>query len=838
MNFRRFFKAYLSAIIPTLLVILLVYIVDYQSAINSNWQAMKNQQVSAVEAGRLALDADISHVISDVKILASDFNVFDAISSEVKKSLETQFLFFSQNKPRYDQIRYLNNQGIEIIRVDRNLNGYSLLKRKSLLQDKSNRYYFTQASALEKNNVYISSIDWNVENGKIEKPLKPTIRFAMPVFDKQHRRQGVVVVNYLASELMAHFIKASGLHQQQLFLVNKHGELLYLRNKSATSEWILGEVTLFKQLYPDISAQIQREQQGQMQVKQGYYTYTSINSSSSLKDANQQGWLLISQLLRADLASIKQEFKQQRLPIYGVIILLCVIFLFTIIRIRLHHQETLSRNKYEQRFRQILEQLKLAAVTISPEGKLVYANPYFISHLKFENHHVIGQDWQQFFMIANYKNEQQQMSALLAQPAEQQKLEFHIYNGVKQARAFNWSSSYFIDVDGHCYLTLIGDDITEQREIDLERRKLNQAVEQAPVSVMITNLQGKITYVNPNFVELTGYTKEEVLGKAPSFLRADSIIKLHYDDLWQKITAGEVWHGEFCNKKKTGELYWEVASISAVKNYQGENIAYLAVKRDITEERRLTLKLTQENNAKLKNEHDATIGRMAYMISHDLRNPLSSVKMTLQMLPSQLQHIFNSIPCEIKELTEISLTQIAYMEEILTSLLTYAHPDKNKQESVAVEQILANLIQQQRQLDAYKNIDIQYNVIENLPSIIADNTKIHQLLQNLLVNALQAALQTQTEQAQVIVSITVALMEKGEVLMIKIIDNGLGIDPHISDYIFEAFYTTKAKGTGLGLAIVKNIVDHYQGNISLMPYSQGGTCCTVILPTQMRLEKE
>ena len=820
-----------------MLIILLIYFVDYQSTINSNWQAMKKQQVSAIEAGRLALDADISQVIADVKILASDFNVFSAINHDVKTSLETQFLFFSQNKPRYDQIRYLNNQGMEVIRVDRNANGYSLLKRKTLLQDKSSRYYFKQASKLARNNIYISSIDWNVENGKIEKPLKPTIRFAMPVFDKQHQRQGVVVVNYLASELMAHFIKASGLHQQQLFLVNKHGELLYLRNKSTSSEWILGEVKLFEQLYPNISAQIQREKQGQMQVNQGYYTYTSINSNTSFKETNQQGWLLISQLLRADLMPIKIEFNQQRLPIYGVISLLCVIFLFTIIRIRLHHQETLSRNKYEQRFRQILEQLKLAAITISPEGKLVYANPYFISHLKFANHQVIGQDWQQFFMLTEHKAEQKQMSALLAQPAEQQKLEFHIYNGEKQARAFNWSSSYFTDVDGHCYLTLIGDDITEQREIDLERRKLNQAVEQAPVSVMITNLQGEITYVNPNFVELTGYTKAEVLGKDPAFLKADNLVKQNYDDLWQRISAGDVWHGEFCNKKKTGELYWEVASISAVKNYKGENTAYIAVKRDITEERRLTLELIEENNAKLKNEHDAAIGRMAYMIAHDLRNPLSSVKMTVQMLPSQLQHIFNRLPAEIKELTEISLTQIAYMEEILTSLLTYARPDKNKQESVAVEQILSRLITQQQQLEAYQNVMIDYNVADNLPTIIADNTKIQQLLQNLLVNALQAALQTQTEQAKVQVSITNALLERGEVLMIKIIDNGLGVDPQISTQIFEAFYTTKAKGTGLGLAIVKNIVDHYQGSISLTPYNKDGTCCTVILPIKINLEK-
>src|ERR1019366_8468378 len=132
--------------------------------------------------------------------------------------------------------------------------------------------------------------------------------------------------------------------------------------------------------------------------------------------------------------------------------------------------------------------------------------------------------------------------------------------------------------------------------IDATRAKteLLAAVEQSTSSVIITGLRGNIEYVNPKFTELTGYTLEEALGKNPRILKSGDSPAEMYEQLWQTITSGGEWRGEFHNKKKNGELYWESAVISAIRNAQGVMTKFLAVKEDITERKQAEAALTEE----------------------------------------------------------------------------------------------------------------------------------------------------------------------------------------------------------------------------------------------------
>ena len=130
-------------------------------------------------------------------------------------------------------------------------------------------------------------------------------------------------------------------------------------------------------------------------------------------------------------------------------------------------------------------------------------------------------------------------------------------------------------------------EIDELIRMEEELRKLSRAIEQSPSTVMITNSKGNIEYVNPKFTQLTGYTTEEVIGKNPRILKPDNIPSEKYRELWETITSGREWRGEFCNKKKNGELYWEYASISPVRNHKGVITHFIAVKEDITERKRI-----------------------------------------------------------------------------------------------------------------------------------------------------------------------------------------------------------------------------------------------------------
>ena len=137
------------------------------------------------------------------------------------------------------------------------------------------------------------------------------------------------------------------------------------------------------------------------------------------------------------------------------------------------------------------------------------------------------------------------------------------------------------------------EDITERKRVDEEIKRLTHAIEQSPVSVIITNTDGEIEYVNPKFTEITGYTKDEVQGNNPRILKSGETKSEQYTQLWKTITSGKEWRGEFHNRKKNGELFWESASISPVRDDKGIITHFIAIKEDVTEQKRIAKALKE-----------------------------------------------------------------------------------------------------------------------------------------------------------------------------------------------------------------------------------------------------
>jgi PAS domain S-box-containing protein len=162
------------------------------------------------------------------------------------------------------------------------------------------------------------------------------------------------------------------------------------------------------------------------------------------------------------------------------------------------------------------------------------------------------------------------------------------------------SKATFTDMHGDVQ-GLIGviSDITTRIQAEAKIRKLSQVVDQSPVSVVITNLAGEIEYVNPRFTQLTGYSFEEIKGQTPSVLKSGKHSTEFYRRLWQTLKSGKEWRGEFCNRKKDGELYWETASISPMRDHEGEITHFIAVKEDITE-RKATQKAIEDSHDEIE----------------------------------------------------------------------------------------------------------------------------------------------------------------------------------------------------------------------------------------------
>jgi signal transduction histidine kinase len=271
-------------------------------------------------------------------------------------------------------------------------------------------------------------------------------------------------------------------------------------------------------------------------------------------------------------------------------------------------------------------------------------------------------------------------------------------------------------------------------------------------------------------------------------------------------------------------LYWEAASISALRDPGGEITHYLAVKSDITERKWLETQIEQRNRELARSQTLAELGRMAAMLAHDLRNPLSSVKMAVQILGKR------AADAEAQELGRISQEQVRYMEDIITDMLTFARPGDLRLEWLQPRKLLDGAVASVRRRIQEAGAAVEVTCTPGLPTFPGDASKLRQLLVNLLVNALQAVRSRPSGEGRVSLVADLQFAAGGTRIRFRVCDNGEGVDPSEVARLFEPFVTTRTKGTGLGLAIVRQIAESHGGAVSLLPSPSGGACAEVLLP--------
>ncbi len=790
-----------------------------------------------VELARRAITADLASVVTDLRFLARHIEglSFENATEEARRSyLSEVFITFAREKNLYDQIRFIGADGRESIRVNLNAGRPDAIAA-SELQDKSARYYVRQALALPPGGVYISPLDLNVEGGRIEQPFKPVLRFAAPIDDSIGVRRGILVVNYLGERLISDFRRAAANIEDHVQLLNDAGYWLVSAQPNLEWGFMLGNEATFGSLFPAAWRRIASESAGQFLAPDGLFTFATVvlaEEATGILDRGQVAipgggeWKVVAHLPTGTITTPPVVFARRHAALYLSLLGLLALVAFLLASAHVHRRSAESQREYERRFRQTLEDANLAAVMVDPAGRVTFCNRHLLGLLGATGEEVVGSDWVDQFVPEDQQEEVRRVLGRLDRPTEfPERFEAEIQTRQGDRRLIAWNNTLTRDELGRVQgVTGIGEDITEQRQAQEQVRKLSRAVEQSPSIVVITDRSGRIEYANPKFTEVTGYTVEEVQGENPRVLKSGETSADDYRDLWETISAGDEWRGEFHNRRKNGELYWEAASISALREEEGQITHFLAVKEDITERKRLEHEIEASNRELARSQTLAEIGRMAAEIAHDLRNPMSSVKMSLQILNKR------ATDQDSAELGRIGVEQIRYMEDILSDMLEYARPSALKVEWLSADTLLNSALSSVSRRVKESGVEMVSGTHAGLPTFPGDARKLNQLLVNLLLNAIQATESRSAGERRIEIGAKLDFLESGTVVILSVCDNGDGIDEEIRARLFEPFFTTRAKGTGLGLSIVKQIAEQHGGTVSLEPGATIGTCARLILP--------
>lgn len=812
---------------------------------------METRESLNVGLSRRMIEKEIADVVSDLQFLARHTEKIEANSTASHlRSLQVADVFktFAQNKGYYDQIRYLDKSGRERVRVNYNGGDVRVVAEEEL-QNKSNRYYFKDALSLEAGGIYLSRFDLNMENDSIESPLKPVIRFGTPVTDQGFTKRGVIILNYLGARLIEGFIRAAANIDDHIELLDFQG--YWLSSLKHDNEWgfMLGHESRYQNDFPAEWRIISVGESGHFLTENGLFTFSTVkphqsalissgsNPPTNPKDlAENSEWKIVSRIPVGELSSTLSLFLQTHFALYFSMFLLLSGGTWLLSQSQQQHRATEAQRDYEKRFRHTLENIDLVAVALNRSGQISFCNDCFLKLVGWRREDVIGRNWfDDFASIDNGNSRSISLKSLLDADSTLQKYESKVKTSDGLRRLMSWNNTLSYDTEGTVIgITAIGEDITDQRKTEIELRKLSAAVEQSPSTVMITDCDGMIEYVNPKFSRVSGYASHEVLGKNPRLLKSGETSVGEYKDLWNNVLQGSEWRGEFHNKRKNGELYWESAVISAIRDSDGKVTNFLAVKEDISERKRLEEEVEQQNKELAYAETMAAMGRMASMVAHDLRNPLSSVKMTLQILGKQ-KFADNETSNQVTELMQMSLEQIRYMEDILSDMLSFSRPNELRPAWITVDKVIDMAVSiSQRRIDE-NGVQLSTSYRSGLPTIYADATGLRQVFSNLISNAAQAT--KNCEERKVNVEAMLELGCSGTAVRVDICDTGIGVNAKDTEKIFEPYYTTRAKGTGLGLAIVKRIVSQHDGTISVSKNESKGTCVTVVIPVSPRTDQ-
>ncbi|SFN37728.1 PAS domain S-box-containing protein [Formivibrio citricus] len=482
----------------------------------------------------------------------------------------------------------------------------------------------------------------------------------------------------------------------------------------------------------------------------------------------------------------------------------------------------------EARYHSIFDNSYSVMLIINPEdGAIVDANPAAARYYGWTRAELLGMHISQINTLTNDELRQEMERA-------RQSRSNHFFfrhrradGSIRDVEAFSGP----IAIGGRTFLFSIVHDITERKNAEEQLRKLSKAVEQSPESVIITNLKGEIEYVNEAFERTTGYSGAEVVGQTPCILHSGKTPAASYQRLWQALSQGLVWKGEFQNRRKDGSDYVEFAIVAPIRQPDGQISHYVSVQEDITEKKRLASELdrhrqhledlvksrTEELSLAKQQAEAANLAKSAFLanMSHEIRTPMNAILGLTHLLQRD-----TTDPTQRERLSKIGAAS-KHLLSVINDILDLSKIEAGRLLLEDTDFTLADVLDHVASLigDSVRNKGLSLEVDgDGVPAWLhGDPTRLRQALLNFAGNAVKF-----TEQGVIVLRARL-IDEKDDELTLRfeVQDTGIGIAAEKLPRLFDAFEqadvstTRKYGGTGLGLTITRRLVELMGGAVGV-----------------------
>lgn len=364
--------------------------------------------------------------------------------------------------------------------------------------------------------------------------------------------------------------------------------------------------------------------------------------------------------------------------------------------------------------------------------------------------------------------------------------------------------------------------VEQQVHAEKECIKLSRAVEQTGESIMITDVEGVIEYVNPSFTRITGYEPHEVLGKNPRILKSGKQTPEYYKKLWSTISSGNTWHSSVIDRRKNGNEYPAMTTISPIMDEQGTITHYVGIQQDISSHQDLERKFIQAQKME-------GMGTLVAGVAHDFNNILAAMTGNLYLIKKKVKHL-PDVAYKVSAIEKLSFSSAVMIKK----LLSFSRNTEVEMKELELTPLIKESLEL-AQVGIPTNINVNQSICAEELNIKGDASQLQQVLMNLVKNACDAI----DSKASPIISVTLEAFTAGESFIkqhfatntnnfahIIVSDNGEGISSHHQTRIFEPFYTTKTDGlgTGLGLAMSYGAIQSHGGIIEVdSPVGKGAS---------------